>query len=202
MTEKKDKSWTSYYNAVADSPPRPTLLKALECYVAGGHPQPGMAIDLGCGGGRDTQELLRQGWQVLAIDQEVEAVKRTQLSTPPEHFLQLTTQASRFEEVILSPAQLINGSFSLPFCPPQHFDALWGKIVNSLMPGGYFAGHLFGIRDEWAGSPDMNFHTLAEVTARFADFEIIQLDERDEDGSTATGKAKHWHIFAVVARRR
>jgi trans-aconitate methyltransferase len=34
------------------------------------------AVDLGCGAGRDTAELLRRGWRVLAIDAEAEAIRR------------------------------------------------------------------------------------------------------------------------------
>ena len=36
--------------------------------------EPGVAIDLGCGEGRDTVEILRQNWAVLAIDQNPDAI--------------------------------------------------------------------------------------------------------------------------------
>ncbi len=32
-------------------------------------------------------------------------------------------------------------------------------------------------------------------------FELERFDEEDEDGKTALGDAKHWHVFHVVARR-
>ncbi|MGQ9869558.1 hypothetical protein [Leptodesmis sp.] len=35
-----------------------------------------VAVDLGCGDGRDTVELLRRDWQVLAIDGEPQAIAR------------------------------------------------------------------------------------------------------------------------------
>ena len=37
---------------------------------------PGLAVDLGAGTGRDTAELLRRGWRVIAIDREPEAIDR------------------------------------------------------------------------------------------------------------------------------
>jgi 2-polyprenyl-3-methyl-5-hydroxy-6-metoxy-1,4-benzoquinol methylase len=38
----------------------------------------GKLVDLGSGEGRDTVELLRQGWRVLGIDGEAEAIARLQ----------------------------------------------------------------------------------------------------------------------------
>ncbi|MEJ1932020.1 class I SAM-dependent methyltransferase [Nostoc sp. NIES-2111] len=37
---------------------------------------PRFAVDLGCGDGRDTVELLRRGWRVLGIDGAQEAIAR------------------------------------------------------------------------------------------------------------------------------
>ncbi len=55
-----------FYENTKGAPAMPSLLLALEHW----HAQPGTALDLGCGAGRDTLELLRRGWQVTAIDAE------------------------------------------------------------------------------------------------------------------------------------
>lgn len=60
--------WTAYYDATGDEP-RATLVDAL-----GRFEQPGLAVDLGSGTGRDTAELVRRGWRVIAIDGEPEAM--------------------------------------------------------------------------------------------------------------------------------
>ena len=65
------RDWTAYYNAIANRPPRKTILTALAAFE-----KPGVAIDLGCGDGRDTVEILRQNWTVLAIDREPDAITR------------------------------------------------------------------------------------------------------------------------------
>ncbi len=186
--------WSRYYDATGEDP-RETLLAALD-----GFTEPGVAIDLGCGTGRDTVELLRRGWQVVAIDSEAEAIRRLRAKTGDDERLQ--TQVARYEEAVLPPCELVNASWSLPFCPPEVFGAVWDRIVSSLDAGGRFCGQLFGDRDEWATEDDMTFHTRSEAEELFRDFKLERFDEDEEDSQTALGKPKHWHVFNVVARLR
>jgi len=144
----QERDWKAYYDAVADRPPRETLLKALQHFKT-----PGSAVDLGCGDGRDTVELLRQNWQVFAIDAQLEAINRLR-RRPEAKISQLRTQVIRFEKCHFPEnVDLINASFSLPFCHPQEFSKLWHKITNALPSGGYFCGQLFGDRDSWVANP-------------------------------------------------
>ena len=186
--------WGRYYDATGDKP-RDTLLAAL-----GGFASPGLAVDLGCGAGRDTLELLRWGWRVVAIDSEPEAIRRLRASTGDDE--RLETQVARYEEAELPSCDLLNASWSLPFCPPGVFGVVWERIVDALRPGGRFCGQLFGERDEWATEDDMTFHTREEAEALFGDFELERFDELEEDGKTALGTPKHWHVFNIVARKR
>ena len=157
------------------------------------------AVDLGCGEGRDTVELLRQGWRVLAIDGNEEAIARM-LARPDINLELLTTQTLRFEELVLPIAvDLINASFSLPFCLPEQFPNLWEKIVSSLKPGGHFCGGLFGNRDSWAVYPNMSHHTCSQVEALLQPFEIEMFQKESHPGKTAVGEEKYWHIFHIVA---
>ncbi len=190
-------SWSDYWTAVAGRPPRPTLLAALERFGAFA----GLAVDLGCGEGRDTIELLRRGWRVVAIDSEAEAIRRLRARPDLPVTARLETAAMRFEDAGWPEADLVNASFSLPFCPPDRFDGFWARLRESLRPGGRFCGQLFGERDEWAGNAGLTIHTRADVEKRLQGLEIERLDEEDADGKTAVGKAKHWHIFHIVARR-
>lgn len=47
----------------------------------------------------------------------------------------------------------------------------------------------------------MTFHARAEVESLLEGFEVERLDEVEEDGETAVGTPKHWHLFDVVARK-
>jgi tellurite methyltransferase len=204
MAETDSERWAAYYKATKDRPPRETLMKALSLFAADADPgRPRFAIDLGCGSGMDTFELLRQGWKVLAIDAQSEAIELVRSSVPFQKQQDLETRVSTFEKLDNLPrADLVNASFSLPFCTPDAFDGLWSQIVAALHPGGRFAGHLFGDRDGWANNPNMTFHTHAEVNQRLRNFVVEMLNEEDEDGQTALGDPKHWHVFSLVARRR
>ncbi|HAA32575.1 MAG TPA: class I SAM-dependent methyltransferase [Cyanobacteria bacterium UBA8553] len=205
QTESKtfDRNWSAYYSAVMGRPPRDTLLVALERFEAENSAADSrLAVDLGCGEGRDTVELLKRGWRVLGIDGQEEAIFRL-LSRPDIIPERLETQVSRFEDVILPDSvDLVNASFSLPFCPPEYFPGLWEKIVASLPSGGRFCGQLFGDRDSWAIYTSMNHHTRQQVEVLLQPFEIEMFEEEDHPGKTALGEDKHWHIFQIVARKQ
>ena len=191
--------WTRYYDAVGLEP-RATLLEALRQFEEE-EPRERFAVDLGCGKGGDTVELLRRGWRVLAVDGTAEAIDRLRaLDLSEGERGRLETRVARFENAEWPPADLVNASFALPFCPPGTFPAVWERIEHSLHPGGRFSGHLFGDRDEWSDQDDMTFQTRGEAEALLSRFELELFDEFEEDGETAIGKPKHWHFFEVVAR--
>lgn len=194
--------WIRYYEA-AGTEPRSTLLEALRRF-GDEEPRERFAVDLGCGTGRDTVALLRRGWRVLALDGTSEAIERLLVrdDLPDAERGRLETRVARFETAEWPAADLVNSSFALPFCPPHEFPAVWKRIVRSIDVGGRFSGQLFGDRDGWSDEEDMTFQTRAEVEALLSCLEIELLDEVEEDGATAVGEAKHWHLFHVVARRR
>lgn len=198
-----DPDWAAYYSAVVGRPPRHTLLTALARFEAEESAASSrLAVDLGCGEGRDTVEILRRGWRVLGIDGEPEAIARL-LNRPDINLDCLETQVLRFEQMNLPESvDLINASFSLPFCPPEHFPDLWEKIVLSLRSGGRFCGQLFGDRDSWASYTSMNHYTRKQLDLLLQPFEVEMLEEEEHPGKTALGEDKHWHLFQIVARKR
>lgn len=193
--------WNRYYEAVRDRPPRDTLLDALDRFSAEGIPAkdgpPPFALDLGCGDGRDTIELLRRGWRVLAIDATAEAIARL-LTRPdlPEGAL-LEARVERFEDFQPPACDLINASFSLPLCEPARFPAVWARLTAAIRPGGRFAGQLYGPQDAWAGR-GVTTHDRTAIDSLCAGFRAEKLDEIVEAGTTALGKPKRWHIFHLV----
>lgn len=186
-----------FHQATRGAPPHPSLLQALEHW----HGAPGLALDLGCGSGRDAHELLRQGWRVLAVDCNADGLRHLMDGLSTGQTERLQTRCERFQDIALPDAQLINSSFALPFCPPADFPRLWQGIEAALGRGGLFAGHFFGERDQWHGRDGMSFHTREAAHGLFEGWETLRFEEHEWQGRTAVGGVKHWHIFAVVAQR-
>lgn len=195
-----------------DAPPRETLILALDGIppVAGRAP---VAVDLACGEGRDTVELLRRGFRVVAIDAQAEAIERLRTRVSAEGLdaaaaARLSTLVAPFEHAQWPACELLVASFAIPHTTPAGFARVWAHIVERLTPGGLFAGQLFGPDDTWA-RPDHHdgidrvFHTRAQVTALIdaAGFEALHWDEVNRPGKTASGEPKHWHVHHLVLRR-
>jgi tellurite methyltransferase len=192
--------WDEYYGKIEGRAPRQLLLDALKSFPDDPAPFARQAIDLGCGDGTETAVLLERGWEVLAVDGEPAAIGRLLKKVPPQGKAHLRTQVAKFKDVLLTPADLIHASLSIPFCEPPYFTGLWDKIVSATRRGGRFAGQFFGRRDSWVANKDMTFLTEAQTRSLFGDFEIESFVERDEDGEATSGP-KHWHIFTVIARK-
>ncbi len=195
------RDWPAYFDVVLGKPARPTLLRAIEL-IGEGADSDLFAVDLGCGEGRDTLALLRRGWRVLGIDRHPRAFELLLPRLEDGLRERFESQLASFADVQLPPANLVNASYSLPFCEPGRFARLWGEIVNSLRRrgGGVFAGQFFGERDDWAALEDRSHFTEQEVRGMLDGFDVVQFEVEEQDKPDAFGNAKHWHIFHVVAR--
>ena len=199
MTEQESAGWGAYYQKLRDRPPRKTLLAALDGF--GSEAKGSLAIDLGCGDGRDVIEILRRGWRVVAVDSEPEALRQLQARELPEGH-DLTPILARLEEVPLPlGVRLVNSSFAMPLCEPEAFHRLWERIREALPSGGRFSGQWYGPKDSWADRPGLTFLTRDAALALLQGFEVEMFEEEETDGETRRGNTKHWHIFHVVARK-
>jgi SAM-dependent methyltransferase len=195
----KAAGWAAYYEKLRDRPPRKTLLFALDRF---GAPPPGaLAIDLGCGDGRDIVELLRRGWRVVAVDSEPEALRQLAARNLPGAE-GITPIAARLEEVPMPLGiQLVNSSFAMPLCEPEAFRTLWPRIREALPAGGRFSGQWYGVRDSWLGRSGMTFLEHDEALGLLDGLDLEMFEEEESDGVTPRGSPKHWHIFHIVARK-
>lgn len=159
------------------------------------------AIDLGCGQGVDTPFLLREGWQVMAVDQRGDVYDWLTETVNPVALARLTFIQDSFLNAPLTPCDLINATFSLPFCKSSSaFQTLWGDMKTSLRKGGFFCGQLLGLRDDWHGLHPLVFHSRSEVEALTANFEVIQWLEIEKEAPTVTTSQKQWHVHHLVLR--
>ena len=101
----------------------------------------------------------------------------------------------------LPAADLVFAGYSLPFATEAEFTHVWSQLTAALVPGGVFAGQLFGDRDDWAHLDDVRTHTAEQVRDLLAGWHVLLLDEVERDGPSGRGP-KHWHVFDIIARRR
>lgn len=199
-------SWPDYYGVTVDRPPWRTVTEAIALFAAedsAARPaEPRLAVDLGCGAGRDARELLRSGWLVLAIDTEHDAIDALRAATPSEDLPRLDTLVADIGSFILPPCDLINASVSFQFLDAAAYARTLEQIAAALKPGGRFCGLLYGDRDEAASDPAYTCPSPDAIRGWLADFEIESWNEREEDGTMALGDPHHIHLVEVVARRR
>ena len=105
----------------------------------------GNVIDLGCGAGRDTVFLIKNDWNVTAIDREdTKSIIESKLNT--EELEKFRFICQDFENIKLNKSDLIVSNFSIPFCNKNYFNEFWNKIVDSINKGRIFCWKLFRIK--------------------------------------------------------
>ena len=190
------RDWDNFHNITENNLPRKNIVHFISNYNVTGN-----AIDLGCGSGSDTIFLIKNNWNVLAVDlSNTEERIRNKLSNDEQKRLKFEVQ--KFEELKLSECDLLISNNSLPFCDKNYFYQMWAEICSNIKNNGYFVGNFFGINDEWNTKNDKRtFLSKEEVMKLFNNFEILEIKEIEKDKPTAEGKMKHWHIIEIIARK-
>jgi hypothetical protein len=188
--------WSAYHRFTQGRDPRPLFVRAVEWVGAG---DGRTAIDIGFGDGTETRALFAGGWSVFAVDPEPSAAAGLTSTVPTDQLPRLRAVTARVEDVEFPAAGFVYAGYSLPFCTPDRFPEVWGRIGHALEPGGLFAGQLFGVRDSWASNPQMTFVDRDRLRSLLAAYEVLDLEEEDAPGDSFSGP-KHWHVFHVIAR--
>lgn len=115
-----------FYENTKNGMPHDNIKKFIEMNTRNGN-----AIDLGCGAGRDTIFLIKNNWNVIAIDRE-DTKDIIEISLNAEELKKFKFVQQNFENIQLDKNDLIVSNFSIPFCNKNHFNYFWLKIVNSI----------------------------------------------------------------------
>lgn len=195
-------SWEKYFEKCKGRPVRPLYAKAIELVpdFKSGHRT---AVDLGCGAGIETADLLRRGWNVIAIDREPTSISIVLELAGLQSNQNLKTICSSFEELREIPvAEFIYSYHSLPFCHANDIDRLWGLIRDAVKPNGIFAGSFFGLNDEWVKSGHATGVSTESLNQYLSSFDVLHYEEVDKMGSTALIGPKHWHFIDIIGKKR
>lgn len=187
-----------YYENTENALPHPMVKKFINM-----NNNPKYAIDLGCGAGRDTIYLIKNGWKVLSIDKEnTREIISSKLDN--EELKNFNFECQDFENIELEKNNLLVANFSIPFCNKDYFNEFWDKISNSILKERILCWELFWIK-RFLGEDKraMVFLSKEQVLELFKNaFDIIEFNEVEKDGKTGLGKMKHWHIYNVIAKKK
>jgi tellurite methyltransferase len=190
-----EERWREFVRNTTGAPPWPQLTRAAELFH-----KPGDAVDVGAGAGRDTAYLLRHGWRVTAVDASPAAAAVLRRLPLRRKLRVVVSTAEDFEPATYD---LVNAQFSLPFIRRSQFDPTVRLLREAVRARGVIAATFFGEHDEWnVAGTEQTFSTRAGIESVFSGWDVIELTEVEEDGQTADGTPKHWHVFHLIARRR
>jgi len=199
MTAADAAPWDHFVRSNQLRPPRELLRRTLGAFALEGR-APGVAVDLGCGSGPDTVEMLRAGWTVHAVDTNAVGLQLLRDGAPPDAAARLLTHPLPYQDFELPACDLVWSSWALPYCPAAQWPALLGRIVAALNPGGRLAGDLFGPRHAWAGEEGL--FTIAEDTLRQQLPPLVVEAFDIEDGLRPSGgEMTRWHAFGISVRK-
>lgn len=127
-----------YYNNTEMEKPRDNV----QHFIKNIKITPGKAIELGCGAGNDTVYLIKNNWNVTAIDRE-NVEERILKRLTKKETEQFAFQKQNFEDIKLESNNLLVANYCIPFCNKNKFEELWSKIENSILPNRIFCRQLF-----------------------------------------------------------
>jgi SAM-dependent methyltransferase len=136
------------------------------------------ALDVGCGGGRDSVFLAAHGWSVTAVEQQERVLTRARalethwaatLDTPPDPI------DWRCDDVTRPETGFWQGSFDVVLAVRFLNRSLWPHMRQAVRPGGYLLFETFVQGAEKHGGPKNPNHLLqpGELAQTFAEFRII-----------------------------
>lgn len=189
--------------------PRPALIEAAARFDNHGSR---VALDIGCGPGREVVALLGLGFRVVALDPYAEMIEltknavRSECPHPnPKLELHLTT-LERFAPCLPNAMfDLVHAGFVFPFIAGRDFPEAFGHTVRSMREGALLVAQFFGADDQFireARAGEMTSHDRASLSTLLDGFEILRYEEVNRAGNVGRGVAKWWHVHHVTAMKR
>ncbi|RXJ74017.1 SAM-dependent methyltransferase [Veronia nyctiphanis] len=191
-------SWDDYYKAVTRRPHDPMT----EIAIAKNRSGSNVAVDAGCGAGTEAEFLAKVGYDVYAFDPEdgaIELCRRRFLANK-----NVKVFRDSFETFTYPKNGLFIAKSSLFFCDPKQFERVWSSIEQSIEPGGVFFGQLLGGDDSWQNTHVRHISKFSkqQALAKLSAFDLLEFKEVHQDGKTAVGTEKFWHVFTFLAIKR
>jgi len=147
---------------------------------------PGRALDVGCGEGGDAQWLVRQGWQVTAVD-----ISRVALDRAAALAGDLGITWQRLDLLTEAPAETYD-LVSAQYFVFARGEKILEHVLSAVAPGGTLL-----VTSHAGDGHNDQFYRTDEIADRLGDeWEVLVHEERSRDVAT------YGHIKDVVLRAR
>lgn len=179
---------------VSTRPVRPLVVKALE-HIDSLHVLHGIAIDFGIGCGDETRYLLEQGYQVIAIDQNIGRTSYVKSEQKFQRYqAKLRTITAKFEDLNwtdIPQVDLFVALYSLTGNQVKDLPRVWKNIVDHITSGGFFVGEVTSSQKK-------------EVLSFLKDFDIVFFEEKplktEEENKAPSAPPRT--MYTIIARKK
>lgn len=165
--------------------------------------QPGRAVDVGAGDGRNAIWLATHGWGVTAIDVSAVALERaSQRADARGARLECVVADWRDHPLGEASLELVVVSFMHP--QPGDRDALFGRAARALVAG----GHLFTVGVALAdhgrrGPPDADrLYTPQRLRDSLHGLDVVRCEEHSYEQHDSSGRRTVTDVVAIARRPR
>ena len=164
--------------------------------------EPGRALDVGAGDGRNAIWLATQGWTVTAIDLSTVARERAaERAAARGAALECIVADWRDHDFGEAAFELVVVSFMHPL--PDERETLFARVARALVPG----GHVFTVGVVLAdhgrrGPPDAErLYTVQRVQDALRGFELLRCEEHTYEQEHSSGRRQVTDVVAIGRRR-
>lgn len=151
----------------------------------------GEALDLGCGKGSASSDLLSLGYKITSVDKMPTQIEGVNFVA--SDIRDFTIEKGKFSVIVCNNV--------LPFINDKKVVI---KLINQMIEGltqeGVLYFSIFGIHDAWAGDSKMSFFSYDEISSIVDSLTIKTFEKNSFEGygKTMRGDMKYWHIFRFV----
>lgn len=193
-------AWEKYFLKNKDRSIRPLFTKASTFLKSNSDDR--TALDVGSGIGIETLALIKMGYTVTAIDNQITSKNHIESQLSVDGQTNLKFILSDFLDFNFDKQyDFVWAYHTLPFCNESSFLRVAQDSFKSVKTSGIFAGSFFGDKDEWDLNKRANGISKNQLTELLSPFEIIEFNETLERGKLALGGEKNWHVIDVIARK-
>lgn len=189
------KRWQQYLETVKKV--HPLLITAFELIASNTIKT---AIDIGCGPGNETNFLVSQNINTLAIDYNKQCLQKINSNFPllKEEAL-FSFQATRIENFKWQNADLMLCLKVLPFLSKAVYLETLQNIKKHLKPKGIVVASVFGKEDDWQ---DLHLISAAEIKYIFKDYKALYFKESKGKLKAVSGNTKKAHLIDFVFQKQ